>query len=266
MRPMSSWSPTPAAITSLVVVVGLLLGSADLVGSRELRAAERPSPMWRTAVTAAATNPPTADGSIGPARSTPQTSLLPAPTAPAPPAEPPTMPRPSAPRPQLLRIGVLDVAAPLVQVGLLPDGGMEIPDDVSVVGWYAVEGRTISPGDPGTAVLAGHRDSRRSGPGALHALADVAADDVLGVLHADGTFSRWRITEIMTTPRDALPVAQLFTSSGAPRLAVVTCGGWFNILTRSYSHNTIVIAHLIERAAGDPASTGDAASVRSTTS
>jgi hypothetical protein len=162
------------------------------------------------------------------------------------PTEAPVPPQvPSAP-PQLLRIGALDVTAPLVQVGLLPDGGMEVPDDVDVVGWYAVEGRTISPGDPGTAVLAGHRDSRRTGPGALHALGEVGPGDVIGVLHDDGTFSEWRVTEVMTTPRDALPTAELFTASGVPRLAVVTCGGRFNLLTRSYSHNTIVIAHRLE--------------------
>jgi hypothetical protein len=73
------------------------------------------------------------------------------------------------------------------------------------------------------------------------------------VFHADGTVSDWRITEILTTPRDELPVAELFTGSGAPRLAVVTCGGWFNPLTRNYSHNTIVIAHRIAQASPETA-------------
>jgi hypothetical protein len=228
----------PSATATLAVALGIMLASSGFVGILELSLFDRPL-VSRTAT----------ESRPVPAAAAP--SLEPAPEPePEPRVEPPAPSRPSsvvlaAAAPQFVRIGVLDVVAPLVQVGLLPDGGMEIPDDVDLVGWFAVEGRVISPGDPGTAVLAGHRDSRRSGPGALHALSKVAEGDVIGVFHADGTVSDWRITEILTTPRDELPVAELFTGSGTPRLAVVTCGGWFNLLTRSYSHNTIVIAHRI---------------------
>ena len=148
----------------------------------------------------------------------------------------------SAPAPLLLHIPQLDVSAPVVSVGVLPDGGMEVPEDVSVVGWYAAERQRVSPGDPGTAVIAGHRDSHVQGEGALHDISTLRRGDTLDVVHLDGAVSRWVVEGVLTTPRDALPTELLFRRDGEPRLALVTCGGTFDRTTRSYSHNTIVLA------------------------
>jgi hypothetical protein len=151
----------------------------------------------------------------------------------------------SAPAPVLLNIEALGVRAAIARVGVQPDGGMEIPDDIRTVGWYATEHRRVSPGDPGVAVIAGHRDSRSQGRGALHDLADLAQDTTIHIVHADGQVTFWRVTDVLSTPREELPGDLLFSREGAPRLAVVTCGGRFDTRTRSYSHNTIVLAHLV---------------------
>jgi hypothetical protein len=162
-----------------------------------------------------------------------------------------------APAPVHLMIDRLGVRAPVVPVGVVPDGGMEVPADVGTVGWYATAWRRISPGDAGAAVIAGHRDSRTAGPGALHQLAQLDVGDRLRVLHEDGTTSHWEVTETTTIPRDALPRARLFATSGPPELAVITCGGPFDLITRSYTHNIIVYASL---AAGQTQSADDESS------
>jgi hypothetical protein len=144
--------------------------------------------------------------------------------------------------PLSVTIGALGVSAPLVPVGIMSDGAMEIPEEVGVVGWYAREGRRISPGDPGTAVLAGHRDSRQQGRGALHDLGELEEGDVIHVVHIDGHVSVWQVDRTMLTPRDELPTDALYRSEGAPQLAIVTCGGRFERSARSYTHNVIVIA------------------------
>jgi len=156
----------------------------------------------------------------------------------------PAAPVPPSSAPVSLVIGVLGVDAPLVSVGVLPGGVMEIPHAVDTVGWYATDDRRVSPGDPGMAVLAGHRDSRLQGPGALHDLGRLAPGDAIRVTHIDGRTSAWQVDEVMETLRDALPTEVLFARGGAPRLALVTCGGTFDRRTRSYSHNTIVFASL----------------------
>jgi len=247
VRSTTAWW-TPSVTATLAITVGAMLLGPSFVGILERSVLAPSSRAGSTPDEPPAAVVPAVDGTHAPSPGARP------PVSPSATPDRPEAPPPPAAAPLLLRIGVLDVTAPVVPVGLLPGGGMEVPDDVSVVGWYAVDGRIIGPGDPGTAVLAGHRDSRRTGPGALHALARVVEGDTIGVLHADGTVSDWQVTEILTTPRDALPVAELFTDSGAARLAVVTCGGWFNVLTRSYSHNTIVIAHRIAEAPRTPAS------------
>jgi sortase (surface protein transpeptidase) len=127
---------------------------------------------------------------------------------------------------------------------------MEIPDAVDTVGWYTTDQRRVSPGDPGTAVLAGHRDSSVQGAGALHDLGRMVVDDVIRIEHADGSTSTWQVDEVRTTPRDELPTDVLFARDGGPRLALVTCGGTFDPAARSYSHNTIVLATVVPASEG----------------
>jgi hypothetical protein len=231
------------ATAAVIVATGLMLGAGGRLGMLELTVGDLTDVAWpvpdrpetdpdRAAVTGPVPTP-------GPA---PWTSPGPAPD-PAP-AGPHARLR-AATAPVSLRIGGLDVRAPLVKVGVLPGGTMEIPDDVATVGWYATAERRVSPGDPGVAVLAGHRDSREQGPGALHDIAGLAAGDTIHVVHADGAVSTWSVDEVLTTPRDRLPSRLLFAREGAPRLALVTCGGTFDAATRSYSHNTIVLASLV---------------------
>lgn len=63
----------------------------------------------------------------------------------------------------------IDIAdAPIHAVGVEPDGSMEIPDDVSRIGWYEYG---PAPGDAtGSAVLTAHIDSRTQGRGVFYDL------------------------------------------------------------------------------------------------
>lgn len=150
--------------------------------------------------------------------------------------------------PTLITIAALGVSAPVDAVGLLDSGGLAVPDDAARVGWFAPEGFELAPGDQGTAVLAGHRDSRRTGPGALHALPELTPGMRIVVAHADDRVSHWQVERSVLTPRDALPVDELFTRSGPSRLALVTCGGTFDAASRRYSHNIIVYFSPVEPA------------------
>jgi hypothetical protein len=243
--------PRPRALpatAALVVAAGLTLGAAGALGMLEHPVRDVPVLQWlspdrpetdpdRVAGVEAVVTP-------GPAQ---RTDRGPAPgPAPDPSSRSDGIARTAA-APLLLHIEQLGVSADVVPVGVLPDGGMEIPDDVRVLGWYeAAQGR-VSPGDAGTAVIAGHRDSRAQGAGALHDIATLRRGDTIDVVHIDGTVSRWRVDGTMTTRRDALPSEVLFRRGGEPRLALVTCGGEFDRTTRSYSHNTIVLASPADR-------------------
>jgi hypothetical protein len=195
---------------------------------------------------------PDRTGVVPPAESAP--SAPPAPAAPAAPSEP-SRPAPSEPEvpartvPLQIRIAQITVDAPLVPVGLEEDGAMEIPQRVAEIGWYDPDGLGVIPGATGTAVLAGHVDSRTQGNGALYDLRDLQVGATIEIDLADGTTQRWLITQVTQYPKDDLPLEEVFTWAGPPRLAVITCGGVFDRTERSYTDNIVVYAEPIEPSA-----------------
>jgi hypothetical protein len=145
-----------------------------------------------------------------------------------------------------VRIPAIRVDATVVVTGLLPGDVMEIPADVRTLGWYDPDGLGVAPGWPGTAVLAGHVDSRTQGRGALYFLRELAVGDVVELVLADGSVSGWRITEVIQYAKATLPYEEVFTWTGPPRLALITCGGEFDRTSRSYTDNIVAYAEPLD--------------------
>ena len=150
----------------------------------------------------------------------------------------PTAPR-TVPAPVRISSAPLGVDAPVDAVGIDPDGQMELPEDVSRVGWYRFG---PEPGAQGSAVLAGHVDDREQGPGALFRIRDAAVGDELTVTDTAGTATRWRVVSRELVTKQVLPVDRIFARDGAPRLTLITCGGPFLPEYRSYRDNVVVVA------------------------
>ncbi len=159
-------------------------------------------------------------------------------------AEPEAEPTPAPPRlaPLRIRVPTIGVDAPVVPVGILPGDVMEIPDDVDDLGWYDPDGLGVAPGRDGTAVLAGHVDSRTQGRGALFDLRELAVGDPVEVVLEDGGVQTWRITAVHQYAKATLPYDEVFTWAGAPRLALITCGGEFDRTERAYLDNIVAYA------------------------
>lgn len=185
-----------------------------------------------------------------PAAGIPVEQALPAPAAPAGAGDLTTIPpvtardaapAAAAPAPAPARISVpaWGVDAPVDAVGIAADGQMELPEDVSRVGWYRFG---PAPGADGSAVLAGHVDDREQGTGALYPLKDAAVGDEVTVADATGTTTRWRVVSREVITKQALPLDRLFARDGAPRLTLITCGGPFLPEFRSYRDNVVVVA------------------------
>ena len=146
-------------------------------------------------------------------------------------------------RPSTIVIPSISVDNPIVSVGLNPDGSMEIPHDVKTVGWYEPTG--VIPGDEGTAVIAGHVDSRSQGPGAFFDLRHLALEDEI-VLEHEGIEQTWRVVARRAYDKNEIPIEDIFIDYGEPRLVLITCGGEFDRTARSYTDNTVVYAELSE--------------------
>jgi sortase (surface protein transpeptidase) len=177
-----------------------------------------------------------ADPVPGVADPRPQVSK-PAPSAkPTPPPDP--LPRSPATG---LRVPSLGIDAPIVAIGVGPDRQLETPplDKPKLVGWYQ-DGP--SPGETGTAIAVGHRDTR-TGPAVFAALAHVGPGDRIEARRADGRVAVYSVDRVRVFDKSRFPDKEVYGPSRRPELRVLTCGGLFSRRT-GYTSNVVVFAHL----------------------
>ena len=117
-------------------------------------------------------------------------------------------------------------------------GQLAIPPDAASVVWYR---HGPSPGQDGSAVLAGHVDWNGR-QGAFFALGTLPPGAEISIGYDDDTTRRFVVQARRSYPKPELPVQELFAPSGEPRLTLVTCGGSFDRATRHYRDNVVVVA------------------------
>jgi hypothetical protein len=127
---------------------------------------------------------------------------------------------------------------PVIPVGVDAAGELFIPPDAGTLVWY---GHGPSPGEPGSAVVAGHLDWKGE-LGVFNRLADTAVGDVVTVTYSDGTVREFSVTTVQLVPKPAIGVHGVFVRDGPPTLRLVTCGGEFDDATRHYLSNVVVTA------------------------
>lgn len=138
--------------------------------------------------------------------------------------------------PLRVRVELLHVDAPVIPVVVSGGGALGVPADPRTVGWWA--GGPLPGSAAGTVVLDGHVDSAATGPGALFALQRVAVGDTVTVSGVPRSVT-YRITGVREYDKGELPASALFVRTGAPRLALITCGGPFDARSRHYRDNIV---------------------------
>ncbi len=130
--------------------------------------------------------------------------------------------------------------APVVPVGLHPDGALVVPEDVRRVGWWTGGSRV---GDPfGSVVVAGHVDSATRGIGVFAELKRLVPGQVVELASA-AQRARYRISSATRVPQARLAKdAGIFRVDGEPQLVLVTCAGAFDPVRHRYQDNLVVIA------------------------
>ena len=144
----------------------------------------------------------------------------------------------AGPRPTTLTIDSLGISdAPVIGVGVEPSGAMEVPP-ADEVGWYRY---SPTPGQAGSSILAAHiaYDGEN---GVFVRLADIEAGAVVEVTDDAGQTRSYRVETVDRYDKTALPEDIVFARSGPERLVLVTCGGRFDPVARSYDDNVVVVA------------------------
>jgi sortase (surface protein transpeptidase) len=143
------------------------------------------------------------------------------------------------PNPRRLRIPQLGVDAEIVETGV--DSGtmaLTVPPTGDVVGWYR---HGPAPGDPGSAVLAGHVDYNGS-PGVFFELRHLEPGATFEVEDAEGATRQFTVERREQLPKESLPKANVFDDAGPPSVVLVTCGGEFDRRADAYQDNVLVFA------------------------
>ncbi|HET9690037.1 MAG TPA: class F sortase [Acidimicrobiales bacterium] len=141
-------------------------------------------------------------------------------------------------QPLQIAIPALGVTAPVAVAAADPSGALQVPRAPTTVGWWA--GGPVPGAASGTAVLASHVNYDGV-PGAFAGLAALRPGDGVVVDGAQGD-EVFRVATVTAYPKSALPWVSLFSSGGAGRLALVTCGGGFDPDTGHYADNVVVTA------------------------
>ncbi|MFD0370930.1 class F sortase [Streptomyces sp. NPDC059071] len=153
--------------------------------------------------------------------------------------------RPPAPlsrsRPTTLAVPAITIEAPVIGLGLDSTGSLATPpvDNPKVVGWYA---SGVSPGERGTAVVVGHRDTR-TGPAIFINLNSLNPGNTIRVARADGRVAVFTVDRVRTYAKSAFPSEEVYGATKRPELRVLTCGGTFD-RKEGYASNIVVFAHL----------------------
>lgn len=151
------------------------------------------------------------------------------------------LPQAQALRPVAVRLAGIAVEAPVLPVGVDDNNQFAVPA-ADTVGWYR---HSASPGSPGAAVLAAHVDYGGR-PGAFFDLDRMVPGDTLEVELEDGSVQVYEVTGNNQYDKSELPFDEVFRKTGDPVLQLITCGGTFDPVARSYEANVVVTAIPLE--------------------
>lgn len=145
-------------------------------------------------------------------------------------------------RPVRLLIPKISVDAPFTDLAIGPTGRLEPPPayDTNLVGWHA---KGVSPGEAGTAIIAGHVDTVTSAAVFVD-LGALVKGDVFHVDRADGRRASFVVDSVETFEKDNFPSRRVYADTARAEVRLITCAGDYDHAARDYKDNLVVFAHL----------------------
>ncbi|GED87181.1 class F sortase [Streptomyces sp. 6-11-2] len=143
--------------------------------------------------------------------------------------------------PLRIRIPSIRIDAPLTGLALTKSGSLEAPpaDNKNLAGWYEAG---TTPGERGTAIVAGHVDNAR-GPAVFYNLGALKKGSTIEVDRRDGGVAVFTVDAIEVYETKDFPDEKVYGAAKRPELRVITCGGGYS-KTTGYQGNVVVFAHL----------------------
>ncbi|CAM5615899.1 class F sortase [Streptomyces pilosus] len=199
---------------------GLVLATTLLSGGEET-----PDDAHGPHAAPAVSTAPSAPGSTAPAAGEPEGKALP------------------RSEPTRLVVPGIGVDAPFTDLAINDKGQLEPPPahDTNLVGWYA---KGVSPGERGTAIIAGHVDTATS-PAVFARLGELEKGDRFRVLRADGSKATFEVDETESFDKDDFPDERVYADTPDAQVRLITCAGDYDHSVKDYTENLVVFARLV---------------------
>jgi hypothetical protein len=136
------------------------------------------------------------------------------------------------------RTGREHVDGPVLPAGVNSENELDVPPDARTLVWYR---HGPSPGEPGSAVIAGHLNWEGM-TGLFANLAGTPVGATVTVTYDDGSQRAFTVTSVELVPKPEVSVKGVFARDGDRVLRLVTCGGEFDDSVNSYRSNVVVTA------------------------
>jgi sortase A len=143
--------------------------------------------------------------------------------------------------PKRLIIQKIDVDAAIESVGQDEKGNMDVPKKDENVGWYELG---YKPGDEGSAVMAGHFDTRTGAPAVFYNISKLQPGDTIEVVDENDNSLTYSVTDTATYDFDKVPLQKIFATKGKKALNLITCEGVFDRESKNYSKRLVVYAEI----------------------
>ena len=146
-----------------------------------------------------------------------------------------------------IEIPALGVTSDVMDLGLQPDGSMEVPPGAYPAGWYT---GAPTPGELGPAIIAAHVDLNGE-PGVFHQIDQLEPGDDVIVHREDGSNAIFKVDRVDQYPKDEFPTDAVYGNIDHAGLRLITCGGEFNDDENSYVDNIVVYASITGSSSGE---------------
>jgi LPXTG-site transpeptidase (sortase) family protein len=146
--------------------------------------------------------------------------------------------------PSSLSIPSIKLTAPVIDIGLLPGGKLDVPADRGILGWYNLGPR---PGEQGNSVIDGHLNTKE-GDGAFWNLKHVKVGDLVHVSDKNGITKTFRVREMHVYPVADAPMKKIFGYDKNKHLNLITCAGVWRKEFDHYDKRLVVFTDLVEDA------------------
>ncbi|WP_071606482.1 class F sortase [Luteipulveratus halotolerans] len=147
----------------------------------------------------------------------------------------------AASRPTRVRIPSLKVSTPMIDLGLQPNGRMEVPQNGRDAGWFT---DSPTPGELGPSIVAAHVtwQNRR---GVFFELGAMKPGQRVVVDRADGSAATFQVDQVGQYPKAAFPTDKVYGTVDRAELRLITCGGVYDGDAGHHLDNVVVFAHLV---------------------